>query len=331
MKSQFRQDLVSGEWVLIASGRKDKPHGILKRESTYQPLDACPFEDFEKSGNGPVIYSFPENAGAQWRVAVINNKYPAVETGICKPVEVQDGFNIADGNGFHELVITRDHERLLTDFSTEEIRDLFLVYRERYKQIAQYACGQYIIIFHNFGKEGGATVYHSHSQIISLPILPPDVSRSLKGSEEYYNKHHREVYEVLIQQELEHKKRVIYQNDFYVAVCPFVSKSPYEVRIYPKRHQSHFEHIDDNEMMYVADILSTVLKKMKKALNDPSYNYFIHTAPVKDLSSMPSSEFYRWHIELLPRIKFDAGFEAGTGITMNIVDPDNAAQVLRDA
>jgi len=331
MSSEFRQDMVSGYWVLVATGRSKRPHAMQSRQPNYQTPQECVFENPIQSGNQPIAV-YPYEAGDKWKVMVIDNKYPAVTPGGCDPMTMREGYSVIEGNGNHEIVITRDHDRTFAEFSVEEIRDVLAVYRQRYRDMAQYECGDYIIIFHNYGREGGASVYHPHSQIISLPILPPDVARSIRGAEIYYNKFRKEVYGVMIANEMSHKKRLVYENQFYVALCPFVSKIPYEVRIYPRRQNPHFELTDDSELLYIADILGAVLRKIKKALNDPAYNFFIHTAPVRENSrDLPSSEFYRWHIEVLPRIKFDAGFEAGTGIEMNIVDPDEAADLLRKA
>ena len=125
------------------------------------------------------------------------------------------------------------------------------------------------------------------------------------------------------------KKRIIFENDQFVVFCPFVSKQPYEMRIYPKFASGHFEHIEDSSIMHLGEAFSAVLKKMHKNLNDPSYNFFIHTAPLHfEHEDFSADQFYRWHIEILPRISFDAGFEAGTGIKINIIDPDYAAQTL---
>lgn len=329
MISQFRQDLVSGEWVLIAANRAHKPHAVLSREDNFQAVDDCPFEDPQKSGHGDPLLVWPEKSGSDWRFQIVQNKFPALMPGADSPITTHDEYRVIAGVGHHELVIMRDHDKGVSDFSVEELSELFKVYRARYVTLAQDPSTQYIIAFHNYGKEGGASVYHPHSQIISMPILSPDVTRSIEGAVEYYRNNKKEVYGVMIDHEVSEKKRILYENDAYIAFCPFVSKIPYEFRIYPKIQNHKFENVHDDEMLKVADILHATLQQLKKALNDPSFNYFIHTAPIMETGSVPSSEFYRWHIEVKPRIKFDAGFEAGTGVKINIIDPDDAAALLR--
>src|SRR3989344_3492851 len=320
--NEFRQDLVSGEWVLFATGRAKRPHtnennSVADKE--YKSTKNCPFEDFKKSGNEPVWFNPNET---DWKIAVIKNKFPAVKPGICNPATTLGPFNIQEAVGFHDLFVYKDHDKHFADFSKEEIVEVIRTYKRRYREISELeGCVRYILIFHNFGHDAGASLYHPHSQIISMPILPPDVSRSINGSHNFYKDHKERVYDVLMKWEKEHGNRTIYENDLFIAFCPFVSKTPYEIRIFSRDSHSNFEKMPDEFDKYLADVLSTVLKKIKKALGDPSYNLFVHTAPAEtELEGV--HEFYSWHIEILPKIKIDAGVEMGTGVDVNTVDPD---------
>ena len=330
MLNEFRQDLVSGEWVLFATGRVKRP-AVEKKETAsddkYRSINNCPFEDLKKSGNEPVWFYSNE---ADWRIAVIKNKFPAVKPGICKPVSTFGPFDIQEAVGFHDLFVYKDHDKYFANFSQEEIIEVIRSYKKRYREILESeGCVRYILIFHNSGRDAGASLYHPHSQIISMPILPPDVSRSINGSYNFYKEHKERVYDVLMKWEKEHANRTIYENDLFIAFCPFVSKTPYEVRIFPRDSHAHFEKMPDEFDKYLADVLLTVLKKIKIALGDSSYNFFIHTAPAEtDLEGV--HEFYSWHIEILPKVKIAAGIEMGTGVDINVVDPDEAAKLLRD-
>lgn len=130
----------------------------------------------------------------------------------------------------------------------------------------------------------------------------------------------------MIEWEKKQKKRVIYENDGAIAFTPFVSKNPFEVRIFPKRHLPYFENTLDQGIDFAADALQFALKKMEKNLKDPDYNFFIHTAPIQDKKKY---KMYHWHIEVIPKININAGFELGTGVEINDVDPDKAAILLR--
>ena len=324
--NEFRQDLVSGDWVLFSAGRA---HSIRKFEESYQPKENCPFEDPVKSGQ-EIIWGYPDNKN--WQAMVIKNKYPAVLSGVCAPDRKAGPFNIHDGIGDHNIIVFKDHDLFFADFSIENAVDAIRVYKKIYIEMAKASeCVEYVTIFHNYGLEAGASIYHPHSQIISMPILPPDVSRSLYGSFRYFRENKKRAHDVIMEWELEQKKRIIYEDDMFVAFCPFVSKSPYEVRIFSRDSHAHFEKMPDEFDKYLADALITVLKKIKKALGNPPYNFFIHTAPTKEDKLENFHEFYSWHIEILPKLSIIAGFELGTGIDINVIDPDMAAEKLRNA
>ncbi|MEK7579878.1 MAG: DUF4931 domain-containing protein [Patescibacteria group bacterium] len=324
--NEFRQDLVSGDWVLFSTART---HSVKKFEDSYQPKVGCPFEDPAGTGH-KVVWGYPDNDN--WQIMVLENKFPAVRPGICGPDKLQGSFNSHDAIGDHDVIVYKDHDLQFSDFSVEEAAAAIKVYKKRYQEMAQTSeCVEYVMIFHNYGHEAGASMYHPHSQIISMPILPPDVSRSIFGSHSFYEKNGKKVYDVIIQWEREEDKRIVYENDFFVAFCPFVSKLPYEVRIFSKDSHAHFEKMPDELDRYLADALLAVLKKIKMALGNPPFNFFIHTAPVKENGFKNFHQFYHWHIEIFPKLSILAGFELGTGMDINVINPDEAAKVLRNA
>ncbi len=324
MLNEFRRDLVSGEWVLFATGRA-KHLPLPEEDKQYISKDNCPFEDLNKSGNVPVWF-YPDQKS--WRIAVFKNKFPAVQQDVSVQNHTRGPFEIHEAAGTHDLVIYKDHDRRLSDFSVNEIVEVLRAYKRRYKEIMDTEKQvRYILVFHNSGKGAGASIYHPHSQIISTPILPPDVSRSVNGSYRFFEEHKKNVYDVLLQWEIESGDRIICQNDKFVALCPFVSRYPYEVRIFMKSGQPHFEQLPDDFDNELAEMLLVALKKIKKALNNPDFNMLIHTAPIE-----PSHvhDYYCWHIEILPKTKMIGAFEIGTGVDINVVDPDEAAKLFRE-
>jgi len=159
-----------------------------------------------------------------------------------------------------------------------------------------------------------------------LPVVPPDVAHSLRGSAIFFEKHKKCVHCEMIRFEKEGKLRVIAENEGAVAVCPFVSRQPFEIRVFPKKHLPYFENTYDNDMEAVVEVLQKALKLVEKNLRDPDYNFFIHTSPLKDKESY---NHYHWHIEVVPKISIPAGFELGTGVDINVVDPDEAAKIIK--
>lgn len=309
--SELRQDLVSDDWVLIATLRGRRPHDFSKKAggNFIQPKKTCPFE----------------NLGKEF-VFVIPNKYPAVGKGICSLVKKEGPYQWTDGYGFHEIVITRDHLKHLALFKKEEVEKILRAYQTRYSVLKGEDCVEYILIFHNHGKGAGASISHPHSQIITLPVIPPDIGRSLKGSFEYFHKNKQCVHCVMVAWERKNKKRIIFENRDFVALMPFVSKTAFEIRIFPKKHQPRFETMTYEERLAAAEVLQNSLFKLYKALGNPDYNFFIHTAPTDPAYHF---EHYHWHFEILPKTAIWAGFEIGTGIEISTITPESAAKFLR--
>ena len=323
--SELRQDPVSGDWILLAPLRSRR-HLFKGREKMELSKNKCPFEDPPKFGNAPAVLVYQKEDKSDWFLQIIPNKYPAVGPGECKLFYKEGLHKTRSGIGSHEIVIYRDHDRYLADFSKKEIKEVLLAFQERYRSLAKEKCVEYISIFHNHGKEAGSTVPHPHSQILSLPIIPPDVSHSISGSRRYFNEHKRCVHCEMLKQELKEKKRIIYQNKEMVVITPFASRTDFEIRIFPKKHFAYFEKVKDAELNFLADALKLVFSKIYKKLKDPAYNFFIHTAPViKD----QDYSHYHWHMEILPKFEIVGSVELGTGLNIISVAPEKTAQIFK--
>lgn len=332
--SELRQDLVSGDWILIAPGRARKPEEFLeKRKRLKAPKKGCPFENPATAGGGkPIaIYTKSDIPSATqkdgWRVQIVPNKYPAViHDGAIAKLYKKGPYSVIAGVGYHELLITRDHDKNFLEISKEEAVLVFRAFRDRYSTLLDDKEIAYISIFHNWGPKAGASVYHPHYQMIAVPVVPPDVDHSLNGSRRYFEKHKKCVHCVQIAMERKEKKRVIFENEYAIAFAPFVSRYEFEVRIFPKEHLPFFEDTPAYVISCMVETLRHVLRSLKKSLNDPDYNFFIHTAPIKDKLKY---KHYHWHIEVQPKINIPAGFELGTGIEINVVDPDMAVRIIK--
>jgi len=309
MNSELRQDIVSGDWIVISPKRAKKHLQNLGKEKRIKaPTNGCPFE-IEKS------------------VAVIPNKYPVfIHKNICAKKIKKGPYLTIEGIGYHDLVISRDHYKNFAHLDKKTANLVFQAFRDRYLTLIKDHCLAYISIFHNWGPKAGATIYHPHYQIISLPVVPPDVEHSLNGSISYFKKNKKCVHCGMIEYEIKEKKRIIYENQGAIVFAPFVSREPFELRIFPKKHLPYFENTSDDDFMWIVEALQQSLLKIEKKLKDPDYNFFIHTAPILDKNKHKN---YHWHIEIQPKISISAGFELGTGIEITVVDPDEAAKILR--
>lgn len=343
-ESEFRKDLVSGDWVLISPGRRLRPD-LLKEKKRKIKIPSlvskkdCVFEDPQKNGNPFPILWYPrpgippkqKRDFSSWFVQVIPNKYPMLNLPFgkaCPTVKSCGPQNTLKGVGFHELIITRDHFKTIDKMSVEEVEILLRAYQTRYQVLANEPCVNYIIIFHNQGALAGASVPHPHSQLVAVPVIDPDLSSSLSGASDFYSKNRKCVHCSMLEWERKQKDRIVHENEHFATLVPFAPRVSYETRIYPLRHSAHFEEMSDDERYSLADSLRSVIEKIVGVLDGPDYNFFIHTAPPESMRE--HSHYYHWHLEILPRVFKWAGLELGAGIEVVAVPPEEAAENLRN-
>ena len=322
--SELRFDLVSKDWVVIATGRSQRPDTFAQHRLKDEVAQKnCPFCNLETQETPLLEY---QDEKGKRELVVIPNKYPAFFRSDSLHERAEGPYSIMDGVGFHEVVITADHQRSLAEMSRPQIRRVIDAYQERYLELANEKFVNYISIFHNHGREAGASILHPHSQIIAIPLIDPDLNRSLNGSRLFFENQGECVHCKMLEWDLEDKRRIIFANKEFAVLVPFASRVAFEVRIYPKEHHAYFERIKEIEKNQLAEALQQALGKVFGGLNDPAYNLFLHTAPCdgKDYGH------YHWHFEILPKTSIWAGFELGTGIEISTIEPEKAAEYLRE-
>lgn len=332
--SELRYDLVSQDWVVIATGRAKRPETFKKekREKIKISKEKCPFCNIETQERPVLIFTnnkkIPLERGIpkNWTTVVIPNKYPALLP--AKELETKkegDFYQIMNGVGFCELVITRNHEKHFPHFEIRQIKEVFDAYQERYVNLMKKSYVNYISIFHNHGREAGASQPHPHSQIITTPLIDIDLKKALLNSEKYFKKNKKCIYCEMNNFEKKAKKRIIFENGGFFVVCPFASKSAFQIIISPKKHSSNFERISENQKWQLAQAFQIAMKKLYKALNDPPYNFYLHTSPCNG----KEYPHYHWHWTILPKTSTFAGFELGTRMEISTIQPEKAAEYLR--
>jgi UDPglucose--hexose-1-phosphate uridylyltransferase len=327
---ELRKDPIVGRWVIIATDRAKRPV-IPKGEPTAPSTGLCPFCEGQEDKTPHEILAYrdrntrPNERG--WRVRVVPNKFPAlqVEGGLNKRGDgIYDKMN---GIGAHEVIIECPfHEMTMANLSEENIREVLWVYRDRLVDLKKDPRLVYGMLFKNVGSAAGASLDHTHSQLIVTPIVPISVWEEMTGSLEFFNYRGRCIFCDMAQQELSAEKRVVLDTPNFVSFAPYASRFPFETWIVPKNHNSHFENIQKTEVDELGTVLKTILLKLEQALDKPAYNFIIHTSPF-DTQSLPH---YHWHIEVIPRLTRVAGFEWGTGFYINPVPPEQAAAYLHE-
>lgn len=167
---------------------------------------------------------------------------------------------------------------------------------------------------------------HTHSQLIATPVVPKAVQEELLGAKHHYDIKERCIYCDVIRQEIGQAKRIVSENEKFVAMAPFAARFPFETWILPKQHLSHFEMQPDGHYLPLAQIFKETLQRLNMALDNPPYNYVLHTAPV---NKTEDANTYHWHIEIMPKLTKVAGFEWGSGFFINPTPPESAAEFLR--
>jgi len=336
--SELRKDPVVGRWVIIATERGRRPSDFKVPPLSQEEVGFCPFCEGNESKTPPEIFAFrkPQTHanGPGWDIRVVPNKFPAlrVEGDIEKMgVGMYDKMN---GIGAHEVIIeTPQHPLRLEEQPIEGIAKVFETYKIRLEDLIKDSRMRYILIFKNQGAAAGATLEHSHSQLIATPITPKRVKEELNGAEEYHQYKDRCVFCDVMREELGEKTRLVYDNEHFVAFCPFASRFPFEVWVMPRRHHPDYHSMTAPELHSLAECMKTTLTRLSKALNQPQYNYILHTGPVRwaRRGYWATLDYdFHWHIEIMPRLTRIAGFEWGSGFYINPTLPEEAAKYLRE-
>jgi UDPglucose--hexose-1-phosphate uridylyltransferase len=330
--SELRKDPVTGRWVIISTERRKRPSDFRLEPVQIPPDAACPFCEGHEHMTPREVLAYRRNGQAPnqpgWELRVVPNQFPVLRVEGNLDRQGEGLFDKMNGIGAHEVIIeTPKHQESLATMSADAVEQVFWSFRERVQDLKQDRRFRYIIIFKNHGTAAGASLDHSHSQLIALPIVPREVRAEIDGARQHFASKERCVFCDLIRQDAADGRRVIAENADMIALSPYAPRFPFETWILPKRHQALFEDTPRHEYASLARLLGDLLRRMNTALVSPPYNLLIHSAPVSE----PAGDFYHWHLEIIPKLTKVAGFEWATGFYLNPTAPEEAAQVLRDA
>jgi UDPglucose--hexose-1-phosphate uridylyltransferase len=330
--SELRLDLVSKDWVVIATGRAKRPETFKRERKTRKetPKKDCPFCKPENLKYAKLAFlngiRIKNKNIKNWTTIVIPNRFPAFLPSSRLVKEIEGNlYQTVNAVGFHEVVITKDHKKSLAQLPIGRIKEVIDIYQDRYLELMKKPCVNNISIFHNHGPEAGASIFHPHSQIITTPLVDVDSSRAVSNSQRYFKAHKKCLACQMAKWEMKARKRIVFENKDFLVLCPFASKDAFEVIISPKKHQPYFEKITESEKWQLAEAFKMALGKLFKGLNDPAYNFYLHTSPCDG----KKYDYYHWHWTILPKTSIWAGFELGTGMEISTIEPEKAAEYLR--
>jgi len=330
---ELRKDPITGTWVIISEERKKRPkyYQIVVDKDLSMP-ENCPFCPGNEAMTPPETYALRPGPsrpnGPGWDLRVVPNKFPAlrIEGELRKSGE---GFyDKISGIGAHEVIIeTPQHPRDRADIDSTQIKNTLLAAKYRVLDLKKDTRFKYIMVFKNFGPTAGATLSHSHTQLIALPVVPLRVQEEIDGARAHFALKERCIFCDIIHYESEVDRRLLMENEHFIVLAPYAPRFSFELAVYPKRHNPSFESTPDPELESLSSILSETLARVARLLNKPDYNLIIHNAPCQN----NVGEYYHWHIEFMPVLARAAGFEWGTGFYINPISPEESAQALKGA
>lgn len=331
---ELRQDPATKQWVVIATERAKRPEDYSKdAEDVGHPDHSgdCPFCPGNEPMTPPEEFAYrmagtePDTRG--WWVRVIPNKFAAlVPDGHLGRIRENGFFRRMSGVGKHEVVIESPrHNATVGTMDLKQIEEILLIYRDRFNQLSQDPKFQFVIVFRNHGRLAGTSLVHPHSQMIATPMVPLHIRHRLEEAMRYYDDNGECVFCRMLGEEVEAQKRVVLETEDFVAFEPFASSAPFETWIMPKKHAATYGSISIDGAKKFAAVVSRVMKRMYTGLNDPDYNYMIHTAPFEDANE----NWYHWFVRIVPRLTMIAGFELGSQVFINTTPPEAAAEFLR--
>jgi UDPglucose--hexose-1-phosphate uridylyltransferase len=329
---ELRKDPILGRWIIISQERSKRPTDFLieKAEVTGGFCPLCPGNE---GTTPPEVFAFRDAGNnhadsSGWRVRVVPNKYPALVIEGHLDKEGEGLYDKMNGIGAHEVVIeTPDHDADFAYLSPADMSLVFQAYRNRITDLSMDKRFQYVMVFKNHGRAAGASLEHSHSQLIALPILPRMIVSELEGSLSYFRYKERCIFCDIIRQEIKQEIRVVCQNEDYITITPFAPRTPFEMWILPKDHSSSFRKVDDRALYSLAQLFGETLQRLDRCIPNVPFNFVLHTQPLRT----DRIDYFHWHFEIVPKLTSIAGFEWGSGFYINPMPPEEAALYLRES
>ncbi len=343
--------IVPTESVLVSTARGLRPRKDEKpfETKTGYRVEKCPFCKGNEDKTPPTLTSWPPEGEGEWSIRIVENLFPVLSD---RQISQNLRFglqHVIDGYGRHEVVIDHDNHSIHVDhMSQEHLHALFKIYRDRMQMLYNSdARIKYVLVFKNFGPAAGASIAHTHSQIVAMPVVPENVANELQHSNAHYQKFNQNIFSHLVDEALTFEatiydrdsgevrrkvdvgQYVIEKTKRFIAIKPFASRFEWEVQIFPLFPQADYLECSDDDLEDFAWLLKRTMLRLNNVIGGAQYNYFLHSIPHGD-EFAKHKDSYQWHLEICPRTSIPTGFELGSGLFVSTVSPEDAAQQLRE-
>lgn len=325
---ELRYNVITREWVIIATERAKRPDQF-KRTEARKPLPAfvptCPFCPGNEHMTPPQTYVAPANG--KWQVRVAPNKFAAVTPVGDRKRSVQGIKRTITGVGFHEVIVeTPLHNVATAQLTDVEVETIIGTYLNRFRMASADPRVEQVVIFKNHGEAAGTSLEHPHSQMIAAPVITTQLRDRLFSALNHYDEFGECLFCRVLEQELKDSIRIVLETEHFVAFVPFAVLTPFSILIMPRRHMACFQEMNDAESADLAHNLRRTLLKLYRGLDDPDFNYVVRTAPAANMGV----KYYHWYVSIIPRLTKMAGFELGSGMFINVSLPEENARFLRE-
>lgn len=326
---ELRQNFFTKEWVIIATERAKRPEELATHRALQEVpsfVETCPFCPGNESKTPPEVLRIPADLGGPWAVRVVPNKFCALSSEVQPTRNLQHLRRRIDGFGFHEVIIdSPDHARCMALLPDAHVANILHAYKQRYNTLSLDRRIAHITLFKNHGADAGASLQHPHSQLIATPVIPSQVRHRLFEALRHYDDVGECMYCHMVEREVEDQTRIVVKSEHFVAMEVFAAATPFATHIFPLRHMASFGDIADSEVADLARVLRILLAKIYVGLENPDLNFTVRSGPAE----YAGARHFHWYVSVIPRLTRVAGFELGSGMFINTVLPEAAAEFLR--
>jgi len=337
MESQYRQDVLTGHWVIISSARAKRPEAFIVKKVEKEKHKKCAFCEGHELETPPEKYAV-RNKGTRenekgWRIRVIDNKYQVFDTKKNNERKSTKLFPYQQAIGIHEVIITKNPAKDIGEFTRHQVKELIETFIQRISVHKNNPEIKHIQIIQNHGKRAGSSMTHPHSQLFGGGNYKGTwLDKELKHSKRHFAKEGRCLFCDILEKEIKSGKRIIYKNRNFIAYSPYASSYPFQISVAPRFHSAFFEEMNEKQIKDFAEIVQFAFHRLYVKLRNPDYNFFIRLAPVKfrnDKEEKEIRESFHWHLEILPKVTTWGGYEYATNVVVNVVLPEESAEFFR--